>query len=150
MTDTRTALQVWLEILSCRKRVEAQLRGLMRDRYDSTLPRFDVAAALYRHPDGLPMSEIARHLMVTKGNITAIAAPLEAEGIIESVANTHDRRSQIMRLTPYGRRAFAARARVHERWIGELFADLDADELATLARLLTKLNGSVDRATGPS
>ena len=145
----KLALRTWLEILACRKQIDGQLRRRLRDRYQSTLPRFDVAAALYRHPDGLTMGEVARHLMVTKGNITAIAAPLEAEGIIERERSGRDRRSQIVRLTKQGRRSFAARAKVHEGWIEELFSGLTTDEIATLDRLLNKLNAPLKDSAGP-
>ena len=65
-------------------------------------------AQLERHPDGLKMSELSRRLMVSGGNVTGITDQLEKEGWSRAVTDPSDRRAYTVKLTPAGRRVFAA------------------------------------------
>ena len=47
------ALRLWLRLLTCTQIVEKQVRTQLRERFDTTLPRFDLMAQLERAPDGL-------------------------------------------------------------------------------------------------
>ncbi len=57
---SKERLRLWLKLLKASKWVEAELRERLRIEFDTTLPRFDVMAALQRHGDGLTMSELVR------------------------------------------------------------------------------------------
>ena len=100
-------------------------------------------AQLERAPKGLKMGELSRRMMVTGGNVTGITDMLEEEGLVERVADPADRRAWLVRLTPAGRRAFAAMAEEHERWIVESFRELSSREMATVAALLARLKTHV-------
>ena len=56
--------------------VEKQIRERLRREYKTTLPRFDVMAALHREKDGLRMGGLSRWLMVSNGNVTGIVGRL--------------------------------------------------------------------------
>lgn len=140
------ALRLWLRMLTCTQLVEKQVRTLLRDRFDTTLPRFDLMAQLERSPDGLKMNELSRRMMVTGGNVTGITDQLVAEGLVERIEVQGDRRAYCVRLTAKGRRQFHDMARQHEDWIVEAFAGLSDKEIATLHRLLGKVK---ERAQQP-
>ena len=53
------ALRLWLRMLTCTQLVEKQVRTRLRERFDTTLPRFDLMAQLVRAPDGLRMNELS-------------------------------------------------------------------------------------------
>ena len=91
-----------------------------KSEFDTTLPRFDVMAALDRKPDGLTMSELSRCLLVSNGNVTGIVDRLVAEG--HAVRAAARRRSPHLgrALTAKGREPFAGMAAAHEGWIDEL------------------------------
>jgi DNA-binding MarR family transcriptional regulator len=133
------ALRLWLRLLTCTQLVEKQVRSLLRERFDTTLPRFDLMAQLERSPEGLKMNELSRRMMVTGGNVTGITDQLVAEGLVERIDVAGDRRAYRVRLTPKGRRQFHDMARQHEVWIVEAFAGLTGKEIATLHRLLGKV-----------
>jgi DNA-binding MarR family transcriptional regulator len=133
------ALRLWLRLLTCTQLVEKQVRTLLRDRFDTTLPRFDLMAQLERSPDGLKMNELSRRMMVTGGNVTGITDQLVAEGLVERIEVQGDRRAYCVRLTPKGRRQFHDMARQHEDWIVEAFAGLTDREISTLHKLLGKV-----------
>ena len=133
------SLRLWLRMLACTTLIEADIRRRLRARFGISLGRFDYLAALHRHPQGLKMSELSRHLMVSGGNVTSLTDELEREGWVVRDHSPSDRRAWILRLTPRGRRSFEAMAREHEQWVLELFAGLDDAALGELYTLLGAL-----------
>jgi len=133
------ALRLWLRLLTCTQIIEKQVRGGLRERFDTTLPRFDLMAQLERAPDGLKMNELSRRMMVTGGNVTGITDQLAAEGLVDRVDVEGDRRAYRVRLTPKGRKLFHDMAHQHERWIVDAFAGLTDKEISTLHKLLGKV-----------
>ena len=148
----RDALRTWLRLLACATLVEREVRGRLRDRFDTTLPRFDVLAQLdaaaAEGRAAITMSALSERLMVTNGNVTALVERLAADGLVARTPSPTDGRAQLVRLTPRGSRALAAMAPEHHRWIGELFAPLTADERAQLHLLLGKLKASLRAPAG--
>jgi DNA-binding MarR family transcriptional regulator len=140
--DDHRALRIWLRLLTCTQLVEREVRSKLRERFNTTLPRFDLMAQLERHPGGLKMNALSRLLMVTGGNITAIVDQLEGEGLVERLDDSADRRAFRIRLTRAGARTFAEMAREHEAWVVDLFAGLSRKEHDELLRLLAKLKTS--------
>ena len=133
------ALRLWLRLLTCTQIVEKEVRVRLRDKFDTTLPRFDLMAQLERAPEGLKMNELSRRMMVTGGNVTGITDQLAAEGLVDRVDVEGDRRAYRVRLTAKGRKLFHEMAHQHERWILEAFASLTDKEIATLHKLLGKV-----------
>jgi DNA-binding MarR family transcriptional regulator len=141
------ALKVWLRLLACSTQIETEIRRRLRARFGMSLARFDYLAQLHRHPQGLRMSALSRYLMVTGGNVTALTDDLEAEGLVVRETDAEDRRSFRVALTAAGRRAFEQVAKVHEGWVIELLAGLDAGEKHELHELLGRLR--LHLAQGP-
>jgi len=136
-------LRLWLRLLTCTNLIQAAIRRRLRQEFGTTLPRFDLLAQLERAGGGLTLGEISRRMMVSNGNVTGLAARLEAEGLIERRTSAADRRAQTLRLTPRGRREFARQSAAHEAWIAELLGGLSATDRAALHRLLGRAKGSV-------
>ncbi|MEL7259683.1 MAG: MarR family transcriptional regulator [Pseudomonadota bacterium] len=131
---------LWLRLLKVSGQVEAELRRRLRAEHDTTLPRFDVMAALARHPQGLKMSELSSYLRVSNGNVTGIVDRLTEDGLALRVAVKGDRRAQMARLTPKGQQAFADLAKHHETWIDNLLGALSPAEADTVLAVLGKLS----------
>lgn len=137
------ALRLWLRMLSCTNLVEMQIRSRLRLRFGTTLPRFDLMSQLERHPEGLKMGELAKRMMVTGGNVTGITDQLVSEGLVVREDSPRDRRAYLVKLTNKGRAVFGEMARVHERWIVELFAGLSDTHRRQLYELLAELKAHV-------
>ena len=144
--DDHRALRLWLRLLTCTQLIEGQVRSRLRERFATTLPRFDLMSQLERHPQGLKMNELSRRMMVTGGNVTGITDQLVREGLVTRAAPPDDRRACVVRLTPAGRRQFLRMAESHEAWVVKLVAGLAAPERRQLFELLAKLKRSVNRA----
>ena len=145
--DGKRALRLWLRLLTCSSTIERRIAQRLKAEYDTTLPRFDLMAALDRAGDqGLTMGEAAGMLMVSNGNVTGLAARLKTDGLIEALPGP-DRRVQRIRLTPAGQSNFIIMARAHERWIEALLADLTSEEADELTRLLERTKRSLHDTT---
>lgn len=129
-------LRLWLRILRTHRMIEADLRARLRVNFDTTLPRFDVMAALYRHQRGLKMTELSRMLMVSNGNVTGIVDRLSQDGLMLRETVTGDKRALLVRLTPKGIEVFLRQAAAHEAWVDELLAGLDAETCSEVGALL--------------
>ncbi|MFN0159796.1 MAG: MarR family winged helix-turn-helix transcriptional regulator [Burkholderiales bacterium] len=137
------ALRLWLRLLTCTNLIEASIRAALRRDFNVTLPRFDLMAQLYQHPDGLKMGELSQRLMVTGGNVTGIADQLVRENLVAREADPADRRAWRLTLTAAGRATFKAMAARHEGWIAALTGGLSQGERDQLYRLLGRLKTTV-------
>src|SRR6185369_10198084 len=115
--DHHQSLKLWLRMLSCTTKIEAEIRSRLRTEFGITLPRFDLMAQLERHPEGLRMGELSKRMMVTGGNVTGITDQLEQENLVVRVPDPKDGRAFSVKLTPAGRKAFTQMAEVHESWV---------------------------------
>jgi DNA-binding MarR family transcriptional regulator len=136
---SKARLRLWLKLLKATKHVEGELRENLRTAFDTTLPRFDVMAALYRAEAGLKMSELSSVLRVSNGNVTGIVDRLVDDGILVRVPVDHDRRATTVRLTKAGREQFAAMAARHEAWIDDMLGGIDLSEVRDMADQLERI-----------
>lgn len=141
---SKASLRLWLRLLSCSMIVERRVRTRLEEEFQTTLPRFDVLAALEREPDGLTMSQLSTALLVSNGNITGIVNRLIEDLLVVRTAESEDRRIATVRLTRKGREAFARMARKHEEWVDRMFAGLTAAQMEQLMKLLAAVRHSVD------
>lgn len=140
------SLRLWLRLLSCTTIAEKRLRRRLAEQFDTTLPRFDVLAALEREPAGLAMSELSQRLLVSNGNVTAVVQQLARLGHVSVSKSEHDRRSSIVSMTDQGRAHFATVAREHHGWIEEMFAGVKAADRDQLYALLAVVRTSLDQS----
>lgn len=143
--ETHRDLRLWLRLLTLTNLMEAEIRNGLRLAFDTTLPRFDLLAALHKAGTPLTMGELSRRLMVSNGNTTGLAERLEEEGLVERTRPPGDKRTQYVALTPAGQSLFATMAARHEQWVAAAFADLNDAEAAQLMDLLAKAKTSVRR-----
>jgi DNA-binding MarR family transcriptional regulator len=143
-------LRLWLRLLTCTTLIEGEVRRRLRERFDVTLPRFDLMAQLDRAEDGMTLGELSRRMMVTNGNVTGLAERLVAEGLVARKQSASDRRSHSVRLTDKGRRQFRKMAEEHESWIADLFAGLSQKDVESLLTLLGKAKSSTRKSMAAS
>lgn len=129
-------LRLWIRLLRAARIVEGELRERLKSEFASTLPRFDVLAALYRQPDGMLMSDLSRYLLVSNGNVTGIVDRLVADGYVHRTRRDGDRRTSVVALTTQGRTLFTRMAAAHEGWVDELLHAVSPAEARTLATML--------------
>lgn len=137
--DDHVDTRLWLRLLACCTEVEQQIRQRLRQRFGTTLSRFDYLAQLQRHEQGLRMKDLSSRLMVTGGNVTGLTDQLVGDGWVERVEDPQDRRAWIVRLTPLGADRFQEMAAEHEQWLAELFSGLKSADKKALYQGLGQL-----------
>lgn len=139
----REAVRLWLRLLSCTMVIEKRIKRGLVEQFNTTLPRFDVLAALDRTEAGLSMSALGRALLVSNGNITGLVQTLVRDGDVTIAAAPGDRRTAIVSITPEGRARFKAMAAAHHDWIADMFEGLSPDEREALMGQLDRLKRSI-------
>ena len=135
---SKRRLKTWIRLLGVTRRAENALREFLRVNHDTTLPRFDVMAALWRRREGVTMSELSRMLLVSNGNATAVVDRLEKDGLARRTPSETDRRTVYVALTDEGIRQFEVQAAGHEQELNTLFANLTEDDLDALTDILRR------------
>ena len=140
---SKERLRLWLRLLKASRTIEAELRENLRLEFASTLPRFDVMAALSRYDEGLKMSQLSNVLRVSNGNVTGIVDRLAEDGLLVRVPVPGDRRASLVRMTQRGHEEFARQAAAHEAWINEMLSDFSVSEASDIANRLDLLEASL-------
>lgn len=138
----RSSVRLWLRLLSCTMAIEKDVQrrfGLQ----GATLARFDVLAALDRHPEGMTKGALSRALLVSNGNVTQLVQKLVKDRLVRIASSPADRRASIVRMTAKGRADFADLAAAHHDWIDGLLAGMDAATRETLYQALGALKRSI-------
>ncbi|MEP4036118.1 MarR family transcriptional regulator [Pseudophaeobacter sp.] len=143
-TISKDRLRLWLRLLKATRSVESALRENLRQEFQTTLPRFDVMAALSQHGQGLKMSELSNVLKVSNGNVTGIVERLVEDGHVLREKVPGDRRASRVRLTPEGEAEFARQAAAHEDWIDEIFAAVTPEAALGLSEALDAVARRLD------
>ena len=144
--DHGDELRLCLRLLTCTNLIEGEVRRRLRERFDVTLPRFDLMAQLDKAPDGMTLSDVSKRMMVSNGNVTGLVERLVESGHIDRRTSETDRRVQVIRLTKLGRAEFRKMAAEHEIWIANIFSDLTEKDVRELMRLLGKAKLSARKA----
>lgn len=139
---SKRRLKLWIRLLGLVRASESHLRDYLRVTHETTLPRFDVLAALYRRREGVTMSELSRMLLVSNGNATAVVDRLENDGLVQRTPSESDRRTVFVALTQEGVMRFETLAVGHEREVDRLFAGLSEGEMDMLTDALKRLRKS--------
>ncbi|WP_160122747.1 MarR family winged helix-turn-helix transcriptional regulator [Rhodovarius lipocyclicus] len=142
----KAELRLWLRLLTTTTTIEAEIRRRLRTQFNTTLPRFDLLAALDRAPDGLTLGEVSARMMVTNGNVTGLATRLESEGLVARRVDPQDRRAVRLTLTTEGQAVFDTQSAAHGSWIKEMFAGLAPEEREALHRLLGRAKSALQTA----
>ena len=145
--DHGNELRLWLRLLTSTTLIEGEVRGRLRQRFDVTLPRFDLMAQLDKASEGMTLSDVSKRMMVSNGNVTGLVERLVESGHLDRRTSDSDRRVQVIRLTRLGRAEFRRMAAEHETWIADIFSELTPKDVRELMRLLAKAKGSAQRSS---
>lgn len=109
-----------------------------------TLSQFAVLEALY-HLGPLSLSEIAKKILTTGGNLTMVAGNLEKQGLVHRTISPEDARVSILSLTLKGKKLISEIFPEHATAIAESLDALTPKEQKKLEELCRKL-GRHERA----
>lgn len=149
-SHSKESLRLWLRMLAATNLIEKDVKAFLQENFSSTLPRFDILAALERSPEGLTMGQLSEQLLVSNGNVTGVVARLQNDGCVEREQSETDGRSYRVKLTSKGRNLFLQMAGPHEAMIDAVFDDFSEEEMHLLSALLEKIRTSSSRPSKKS
>jgi DNA-binding MarR family transcriptional regulator len=144
----RMNVVAWLRLQSCCSTIGKQIGDRLADRFDTTLQRFNLLAALEPFPDGITMAQLSRAPIAGCENVTTIVGQLADRGMVNFRIVSKDFRTAIISLTDSGRAHLLMTTRAHDAWIKDLFAGMSAQEQVALCRTLGKLKLSIEAESG--
>lgn len=126
---------VWMRLARIRRKYERVSAEQLRA-WDLSLAQFDLLTTLQAF-EGITQQELAKHLLVTQGNITQLLDKLEQRGLL---VRHQEGRTKCLRLTGQGKQLLAVVVPAHIAWNAEQFAGLSPVEQEQLLSLLRKLD----------
>jgi DNA-binding MarR family transcriptional regulator len=94
-------------------------------------------------PEGLKLTDLSGHLMVSCGNITMVVDRLEEAGLLRRERCVEDRRVIRARLTPAGRERYQLIVPRYRAFVAELFGGVPEADKRLLAELCERLHATV-------
>ena len=125
----------WLRLVRVFQKIQQATTEEMRQE-GLSVGQFDVLAQVGA-AEGLTQQQVADALLVTKSNVCQLLDRMERAGLVE---RRQHGRTNLLYLTPEGKRLHQRIVPAHERRIAEHMAALTTDEQATLLRLLRTLD----------
>jgi len=135
------ALAAYVKLMRASETVHAEaVRSLAK--FSLTASQFAVLEALC-HVGPMVLSELARKVLKTSGNLTMVVDNLERRGLARRVPSKEDRRYISVEATRAGRELMGAIFPDHVACLTELMSALSGDEQEELARLCKQLGQTV-------
>jgi DNA-binding MarR family transcriptional regulator len=102
---------------------------------------YDVLVHLEESPEGIPMSELAGHILHSKSGFTRLIDKMEQAALVRRVRPEHDRRTILVVLTDEGTDTMHRARRYHRQGIERHFAQhLTDKEIKVLTQALEKVS----------
>jgi DNA-binding MarR family transcriptional regulator len=118
--------------------------GIQKQRFDAAFGRLGIRpvtlsalGTIYEHPD-IKQADLGRRLHIKRANMVPLLAELVARGLVSRRPSESDRRAQLVKLTPAGRKLTAQLLERHDRLEADLMRSLGAKESKQLLELLKK------------
>jgi MarR family transcriptional regulator, organic hydroperoxide resistance regulator len=134
-------LAAWVRLAHAYHRILRRLETAL-DEHKITLAQFEVLAHLH-YDSGIVQTDLARRLLVTKGNVCGLIDRLTAAKLVMRQPAVDDRRANRLFLTARGRQMIAKTLPVHLGLIKELMGTLPPGDLRRLQDLLGRLESAV-------
>ena len=135
----KRALAAYINLLRATNTVSSQaMRQLDSNGESNWQSQFGVLEALY-HVGPMCLSELARKILRTSGNLTMVVDNLEKSGMVKRVQSSTDRRYFSVEITDKGSKLISGIFPEHAAQITEAMSRLTPEEQDTLRELCRKL-----------
>ncbi len=131
------ALDAYVKLLRASETVHAEATRTLEEAGLSS-SQFGVLEALY-HVDPLCLTDLARKILKTSGNLTMVVGNLEKRGLVTRQQQSQDRRFVSVAITEKGRKLMDRIFPAHVEQIEELMGRLSPGQQEELGRLCRQL-----------
>lgn len=137
-------LKIWLQVARAYQKTGRRLSERLRE-LDLSGAQLDVLANLSRHPQGMNQTELGDKLLSTKANVTGLVERLVSRGLVQRQPDPNDARSKTVSLTSQGEELAVRACALHARFVDDMLAGLQAEDLARLQEIMTQVEAELDR-----
>lgn len=134
-----------LQVLGSLHAITRTFKRRARAQHGDSLALLTVLGAV-AVPGGARASDVADQLLLDLSSVSRRISTLEAQGLVEKVVDTGDRRAHLVALTGAGKELLASLRRSVDDGMRLVLADWSAHDLDTLARLLGRLEADLAAA----
>ena len=134
-------MRTWYRFIRLYSRVRAAFAVRLRE-LAITVPQCDMLTTL-SESEGISQQELAARLYVTKGNISALVDKLAANGYVERLPSTLNRRTWAINLTVQGRAIAQLAILAQTEFVSEIFGPLSDINMEILNAIMTELRSNV-------
>lgn len=135
----RSSVLAWLRLARVFQKIDHASLAHLRD-WDLNVAQFDVLTQV-AVAQGITQQELAKKLLVTKGNISQLLDRMELHGLILRIQVG---RRNLLSLTVKGQRLAAQVVPMQEEMIAQQFSALSPQEVDQLLALLRKLDRALE------
>jgi len=139
-------LSLTIRIVMAGRRWRALIDEHLRDKGHSA-SRMEAMASIAYSPPGATQIQIAKRIGIEGPTLTRTLDMLEADGMVERLADPKDRRNKHMRLTRAGYKALAEMFEITQRLRKHLLAGVAESEIASTDRFLELLVDRIESGT---
>jgi DNA-binding MarR family transcriptional regulator len=122
-------------VLRTNAKVQKSGTRLMRDT-GITNARWQTLSELFALDRRVTVSELSRHLGLTRQAVQRLADDMARDGLVEFVKNPGDARAMHLLLTEAGRARYDEAQECEWQWTNAIAADFDAEQIANAVELL--------------
>jgi DNA-binding MarR family transcriptional regulator len=105
-----------------------------------SVAQFDLLVQLVQaEPEKPKQSDLAKRLLVTKGNISGMVTRMAEQGTLQRYDDPNDRRSNRICITEQGRALHQAGSVIQQKLVCEMFEGVDHDTLRNLEEVVSNI-----------
>ena len=105
-----------------------------------SVAQFDLLVQLVAaEPDKPKQSDLAKRLLVTKGNISGMVTRMAEQGTVERYDDPKDKRSNRICITPQGRALHDAGSVIQQKLVVEMFQGIETSTLRDLEEVVSNI-----------
>lgn len=105
-----------------------------------SVAQFDLLVQLVvAEPEKPKQSDLAKRLLVTKGNISGIVTRMADCGTVQRFDDPNDKRSNRICITPEGRRLHDLGSEIQRRLVEEMFEGIETPTLRTVEEVVSSI-----------
>ncbi|MCH2159945.1 MAG: MarR family transcriptional regulator [Oleiphilaceae bacterium] len=142
-SDTSNRLLAWKHLVEAYQTCHQKYARMM-SHFDLTVSQFDVLTGIESLGDKATPKEVAKRLLVTKGNITSVTRRLFERGLIHQKSHALDKRSIILELTDSGKSLLTNAKLAAKQFVAQQLAPFSQSDVDLVDNLMQQMRSHLN------
>lgn len=137
--DIKMLVNMVLLVRGFRNKLDEELRKIQQ-----STARMETLSAILNMQGDKSQSDVARRLRIEGATVTRMIDILSSEGLVERKPAPHDRRVNLISITPEGEEAVRRIFKVYDRVRNHILQDIAPEQVDMLSELIDTMLGRLD------